>query len=1817
MLARYIGDWLSSCPYADRPYSALLSDVEAWLRSGNNPGAQLWTNPAYRFPPLHELLTAPERGGCFRVVVREGHLGNDLVQLDLPALAARAAAGEPGGAAADRGNIPAPAPAAAAAPAPAAAHAAAASWVSSSARPSPARQLVESAFPGRAAEGDGCFDSLRRAIALGLADGPVPQLGPHHAPFSWLRDFIQQRELRAMWQAVSRRYVDECSFLVAPESHGVFRVQGMPLYAAGLVSLDMAALSRLAAAVPPPQPVPAAVQPPDWQQPQQPGALQQPAADAAAGSRETAGSRAAVAANAAPTSSAAAARTYTPGDIMLAVAAAWPGDAPQSVLRRQAGEELAAAGPCKELGGLEHSLNIADIAERLHNVQHAAAVQLRSAMGGRLEWHVLLTSDGGADLMPAHEAEEAITPLEAVAAAGDRYSRYLLRVVQGEGDIAVSLNLPELMWRYGSSGGSGAGAGGSGGLAEAVAGGWLARGAGEAAVGSCQQQPTTARTLMPAVAAGRAGQLPDGGMAAAAGGSGGTGSATAGGDGVNRSRRSAAVRGGSQSGPSSDASRWWHEPTSASGDGAGTVHRLLEEAEDEPDPRVEAALDSWFFGLGADATILRGAVRLLLQAPPPHVLSFSLLAEKVAQLLGGPYPGLWPLCLKWSHVLSLEGTDTAGWVRLVSDPLLRLAPSRRRQQAPPQHPAPQQSQTGAAANGEHTSRSAGAVPAVQPGAAGVARAAPDRDAWPAAPAAPPPAQRRTTAAADPRAQAGPAQRTASARSTDRVTTTALIRWAFPLRDNGADGRWTAPAPDQAALQLRRTVASWLAGSPEHRELGAGRATMSALAQYLEKRHAGVWLNPAHGFPSLGEFLRSPDSHEVFVVHAAPGSPDHMVELDAAALRRVALAPAERRQHQDDGAAAGGVGTAGARAEERGRQRGSTARAPAAGRGVTGAVHSSSDRGNGEGTVSSIRRSPGPGGAPSSSAAGASGGSAGAASGAAGAGATPSMLDDVTAALISAAFPLRLAADRPAPDQLARQLRHVVATWLASSPHASELGPRRAAMKALAAYLHEEHAGLWLNPAHGFLSVNRLLQSSGSRGVFVVHDSLPNVPRIVELDVHALVEAVSSAAADVGPVQDAAALRRAALAPAERRQHQDDGDAAGGVGTAGARAEERGRQRGSTARAPAAGRGVTGAVHSSSDRGNGEGTVSSIRRSPGPGGAPSSSAAGASGGSAGAASGTAGAGATPSMLDDVTAALISAAFPLRLAAGRPAPDQLARQLRHVVATWLASSPHASELGPRRAAMKALAAYLHEEHAGLWLNPAHGFLSVNRLLQSSGSRGVFVVHDSLPNVPRIVELDVRALIEAVSSAAADVGAVQEAGRQGGDDPTAAAEDTRQEPAAVAAANAHAAAPAVDGHDGPVAAPAAPVEPQHLPRRRVVPSATPEPEQLAPSAIQPALAGVAGPAASSGAAAGVSCWHQLLVPVPQRDPAHEAMASAAPTEVETGLPSLPAPALGALTSATWGLASAPLEAASASGAGTSDGLEVQAAPVAAGGLLQVAAPVEPQHLAGAEALAPAATSSYAQQPPASAAPLPATMAAALPAASSEPVVLPEADVCLVKDPYSDALAAMLQHCGCCTRLGVSVQAHGGSPALVSLYAPPGLMETEENLVQWPAAVYLIDPLAAAEAYGGGATGDAAAAELLCSLQPLLEAPSICKMIYGGGGAMWLRSVNMHVARLRHALADTGLWADRPQLLAALTSRHAAALRDDAQAEPDSTGMDDDAAARVLTRPLGPSQMEVAARCARHLPELWTALVHEAVPWVVGYASSADIASHRQQAA
>eukprot|EP00198_Chlamydomonas_reinhardtii_P003788 XP_001693124.1 predicted protein [Chlamydomonas reinhardtii] len=327
-----------------------------------------------------------------------------------------------------------------------------------------------------------------------------------------------------------------------------------------------------------------------------------------------------------------------------------------------------------------------------------------------------------------------------------------------------------------------------------------------------------------------------------------------------------------------------------------------------------------------------------------------------------------------------------------------------------------------------------------------------------------------------------------------------------------------------------------------------------------------------------------------------------------------------------------------------------------------------------------------------------------------------------------------------------------------------------------------------------------------------------------------------------------------------------------------------------------------------------------------------------------------------------------------------------------------------------------------------------------------------------------------------------------------------------------------------------------------------------------------------------------------------------------------------------------------------------------------------------------------------------------------------LPAAQAVVVADPYGNELVALLQHCHSCDRLGLAVQSYYGLPTMVMLYAPAALMPLaaqppeaggdggaaagdEGSFIAWPAAVYVVDLLAAKLQYGDGEDGHAAADALLVSLRPLLEAPGVTKVVHDGGAAAgrWgaaaaaaagsgdglggtvavleaavsassahlmvlgedgvslvqaaaggpcriaplhdtrlvlrgleamlglphlppaalavpdadptssgvlgqLHDLHVHVTRLHDALAGTGLWADRPALLAALVARHSTALRHELL-EACAYGGDGAAAAGMdglLERPLGAGVVEAVAGDARHLPELWGETVATALPWV-----------------
>ncbi|KAG2498598.1 hypothetical protein HYH03_003349 [Edaphochlamys debaryana] len=274
--------------------------------------------------------------------------------------------------------------------------------------------------------------------------------------------------------------------------------------------------------------------------------------------------------------------------------------------------------------------------------------------------------------------------------------------------------------------------------------------------------------------------------------------------------------------------------------------------------------------------------------------------------------------------------------------------------------------------------------------------------------------------------------------------------------------------------------------------------------------------------------------------------------------------------------------------------------------------------------------------------------------------------------------------------------------------------------------------------------------------------------------------------------------------------------------------------------------------------------------------------------------------------------------------------------------------------------------------------------------------------------------------------------------------------------------------------------------------------------------------------------------------------------------------------------------------------------------------------------------------------------------------PELLPPAPVRIVSDPFTPALAAMLQHCRTCTHLGLAVHSYGGAPAVVCVYTPPvawarvpgaaaaaACDQPGAGAAGGAAAVYVVDLTAAEGLHSGGRAGADAARLLLFSVRGLMEDPALCKMVHGreqvrvleaawGGAAITplldsrlllkgltamldihpppsqpasesgtspssaeaaskcLAQATAHVSALRSGLAAAGLWADRPDLLAALSAVHFAALRDELQGG-EGGGI------AWGCRPLSASQVGAAAASARHLPELWAAL------WEASYLASA----------
>ncbi|GIL61109.1 hypothetical protein Vafri_15503, partial [Volvox africanus] len=273
-----------------------------------------------------------------------------------------------------------------------------------------------------------------------------------------------------------------------------------------------------------------------------------------------------------------------------------------------------------------------------------------------------------------------------------------------------------------------------------------------------------------------------------------------------------------------------------------------------------------------------------------------------------------------------------------------------------------------------------------------------------------------------------------------------------------------------------------------------------------------------------------------------------------------------------------------------------------------------------------------------------------------------------------------------------------------------------------------------------------------------------------------------------------------------------------------------------------------------------------------------------------------------------------------------------------------------------------------------------------------------------------------------------------------------------------------------------------------------------------------------------------------------------------------------------------------------------------------------------------------------------------------------LPPVAVQNVVDPYSHEATAMLSHCRACTLVGLSVESYGGEcPVLVVLYAPAmaawpatvylvdctactamydeheigmkmagELLDRLQELLGDPAVTKVVHGCQQVRcletACGGGAvTMPLVDTRILLNgmafmmgLPPPAPPPSssIHDPAFGAASPPSERldlradvtAVHEYVSRMYNKLKEMGLWADRPGLLEALMKLHFAALRSEVVFARARQGGDNGAAAAVealaLARPLGQAQVAAATGAVVTLPEIWMAMVEEAVLWVAVHA-------------
>ena len=244
-----------------------------------------------------------------------------------------------------------------------------------------------------------------------------------------------------------------------------------------------------------------------------------------------------------------------------------------------------------------------------------------------------------------------------------------------------------------------------------------------------------------------------------------------------------------------------------------------------------------------------------------------------------------------------------------------------------------------------------------------------------------------------------------------------------------------------AVQLRRSIALWLAGSPRP-EVGECAALLTTLGSYLRQSQAHLWLDPDQRWPKLKAFLEEPDSQGAFRVQEVQ---DVAVRLNL----RLLLPPQ-----------------------------------PAASPSPASPSHTAAGES-------------GSGGGNRSTATGAKGPAASAAAAAASKVARDLARMVFPAAGKTAGRDWRLITDP------GHRLRRAVAMWLADNP-APGMGAHRAPLTWVGDFVRRpEHAEMWLEVASKYRNLQDFLQDAESQGAFRIESTAASPSGLVLLDLEAM------------------------------------------------------------------------------------------------------------------------------------------------------------------------------------------------------------------------------------------------------------------------------------------------------------------------------------------------------------------------------------------------------------------------------------------------------------------------------------------------------------------------------------------------------------------------------------------------------------------------------------------------------------------------------------------------------------------------------------------